>query len=326
MPFKNKWMHRMFAGLLCLVMLFLILPQTVSAAGPIETDRDGSLTVQYRHQTAPLSGVAFQLYRVAQVSSTVDFTLTNPFDSYAVNLEGLDSAGWKALADTLAGYVLRDAIAPMDSGTTDASGLLSFPRQQQRMIAGLYLVIGQESVEDRTTYIPEPFLISLPNLTPTDAWEYDVTVQPKYEIQVDPPATQELKALKVWKDTGYEQERPKEITVQLLRDGMVHDTVTLNANNNWRHTWTSLDSSYSWHVVEQQVPKDYTVSVSKEGVTTVITNTFRPTQPPPPDKEKPPKLPQTGMLWWPVPVLAVVGLVVFVIGWSKRREKDETHV
>ena len=31
------------------------------------------------------------------------------------------------------------------------------------------------------------------------------------------------------------------------------------------------------------------------------------------------KLPQTGQLWWPVPILAVLGIIVWMIGWIKRR-------
>jgi hypothetical protein len=32
------------------------------------------------------------------------------------------------------------------------------------------------------------------------------------------------------------------------------------------------------------------------------------------------KLPQTGQLWWPVPVLAFVGLLIMIIGEGRRRE------
>jgi hypothetical protein len=35
-------------------------------------------------------------------------------------------------------------------------------------------------------------------------------------------------------------------------------------------------------------------------------------------------LPQTGQLWWPVPVLAAAGFVSLAIGWKlDRRQKDE---
>ena len=35
------------------------------------------------------------------------------------------------------------------------------------------------------------------------------------------------------------------------------------------------------------------------------------------------KLPQTGMLWWPVPLLAVAGVALFLAGWI-RHGRGET--
>lgn len=34
------------------------------------------------------------------------------------------------------------------------------------------------------------------------------------------------------------------------------------------------------------------------------------------------KLPQTGQLWWPVPILAVAGILMFTIGWTRSRRED----
>lgn len=46
-----------------------------------------------------------------------------------------------------------------------------------------------------------------------------------------------------------------------------------------------------------------------------------------PDTPEEPKLPQTGQLNWPIPVLAVSGLVLFIVGWllcfGKRKENHE---
>ena len=68
----------------------------------------------------------------------------------------------------------------------------------------------------------------------------------------------------------------------------------------------------------------YTVSITREGVTFVVTNTYvpeTPNTPPPTEPGKPdqPSLPQTGQLWWPVPLLLVGGLLLVVIGLIRRR-------
>ena len=117
--------------------------------------------------------------------------------------------------------------------------------------------------------------------------------------------------------------------MQLLRNGKVYDTVILTAKNNWRYTWRDLDCSCQWTVVEKAV-EDYTVSVTREGITFVVTNSYdkvipdTPAPERPPDKpEKPsnskPGLPQTGQLWWPVPLLVAAGLLFIIIGLVQRR-------
>jgi len=39
-----------------------------------------------------------------------------------------------------------------------------------------------------------------------------------------------------------------------------------------------------------------------------------------PDKQK---LPQTGVLWWPVPILAVTGFAFLITGTFSRKKKDD---
>lgn len=48
-----------------------------------------------------------------------------------------------------------------------------------------------------------------------------------------------------------------------------------------------------------------------------------PTDPPPPTTEPDPTLPQTGQLWWPVPLLAAAGMTLFAAGWVLTRSKGQ---
>ena len=65
--------------------------------------------------------------------------------------------------------------------------------------------------------------------------------------------------------------------------------------------------------------------MTQEGTTFVVTNTYdegtpeNPEQPENPDQPGNPTLPQTGQLWWPVPVLVAGGLLLIVIGLLRRR-------
>lgn len=177
-------------------------------------------------------------------------------------------------------------------------------------------------------------------------------INPKFEKdeERDEPAYVSRKVLKVWNDEGHENVRPTEITVQLLKDGEVHSTQTLNAQNSWRYTWEQLDASSRWLVVENE-PEHYTVSISQEGITFRLENRWKPAPTPtpvPPGEEtptptpeptptptpkptskptptptpKPPTLPQTGQMWWPVPVLLCAGLMLIVIGLLRRRSAE----
>ena len=124
--------------------------------------------------------------------------------------------------------------------------------------------------------------------------------------------------LKRWNDAGYEQKRPDSVSVTLLKDGAAYDAKTLTRTDGWQRTWSDLPrynpdgSEIVWTVTESPVP-GYTASVQQSGGTCILTNTL--------DRQK---LPQTGLLWWPVPVLAAAGLLLLIFGaLSKRKNGHE---
>lgn len=152
---------------------------------------------------------------------------------------------------------------------------------------------------------------------------------------------------KIWDDSGHTENRPQEVVVQLLKDGVVSSTVTLSASNNWSYTWSGLDANSNWQIVERDVANGYTVLVEREGDLFRVTNTYQEDVPvtppstgeseappsaesiepaPEPEPEPEEKLPQTGMLWWPVPVLACGGISLFFAGWARRRRQEDSDV
>lgn len=329
-----KTRKHIVTALLSVLAVLLLLPVQAMAAGSIDTGRDVSLTISYQDGNTPLTGAGFDLYMIATVDEYGELTTAEAFRQFNVDIRGKDDAAWKALASTLEGYVLRDGIAPTDSGKTDQQGLLTFPNQAERLEQGLYLVLGHRHTQSGRIYDATPFMVLLPTQDKeANDWLYDVIVKPKHESRPEPENPDDntitRKVLKVWADEGHEKERPKEVIVQLLRDGKVYETVTLNAANNWRYTWEDLDDRYQWTIVEKEL-EDYTVTVTREGVTFVVTNTYTentPDEPTPTDPTPPtqpgnpgkPTLPQTGQLWWPVPVLMAAGLLFVVIGLIRRR-------
>lgn len=320
----RKIQHRIKYILLSLLLLWTVLPTGAFAREPVDLEQKTSLTIQY-----PCTGAKFRIYRVADVSEYGEYTLTPEFEDYAVDLEQKDQSGWRAMASTLGGYVERDGKAALDTKTTDADGKAYF----KELSAGLYLVLGDRAEDDTYKYEAEASLIALPDLDEGDQWVYDVMASPKYEkepLKPDDNVTQK-KVIKIWKDDN-SKNRPKDIRVQLLKDGKVADTVTLNADNNWKYQWDNLDNSAAWQVVEQTVPSGYTVAVEKEADTFTITNTkttgktggntntTKPTGSSTSKTSKSGKLPQTGQLWWPVGILSVAGMLLFLIGYIRRKQ------
>ncbi len=251
----------------------MLLPSGALALGQVEPEKDDStLTVKYHCDEKPAAGVTFSLYRVGDISKDASLTLAGDFKKYQVTLGHHTAAEWRALAQTLAGYAQRDKLTPFSAGKTDQNGTLKW----ENLSTGLYLVIGSQYTRGNYVYTAEPFLTVLPSLNEDKTeWNYHVTVTPKYasHYQGDPgPTFVSRRVLKVWDDAGNEQSRPDSVTVELLKNGAVYDTVTLNNANSWRYTWENLSAYDVWTVVEQPV-MGYTVSVSHEGATFVITNT-----------------------------------------------------
>ena len=50
----------------------------------------------------------------------------------------------------------------------------------------------------------------------------------------------DISGIKIWNDAGYEEERPAEIVIELLRDGEKVDETVTNAEKEWRYTFSNV--------------------------------------------------------------------------------------
>lgn len=244
--------------------------------------------------SCPVSDMQVSLYRVADEN----YKLTGVFSNYSVDLKQ-DVQG---AANALENRILMDGIEADASNSSDSSCKASFTGLE----TGIYLVVGKEVFQDGVFYMPQVSLVSLSG---------DLSVDLKYEMS-DKPSR--IHVLKVWKRDN-KKSRPKSIEVCLLRsDGIVVDRVVLNSDNQWSYTWDNLSTSYTYSVMETSVPSGYKESCTREKDTIVLTNTGS-------DKYRVEKkdevLPNSGQLWWPVPVLLFVGLVLFGLGRHLKNEE-----
>ncbi len=98
------------------------------------------------------------------------------------------------------------------------------------------------------------------------------------EVGLPDPSIVDITVKKEWKlDNG--GTKSDSVTVELLKNGIVDKTVTLNENNNWSHTWSGLSPDYNWTVRESNVPNGFTSTVKHTGNIFVIINDDNPMPP-----------------------------------------------
>lgn len=306
--------------------LILCVAVSLSATVALADSTGYSITMNCTYNGSPVSGVTFHAYRVLEQKADGSYALTTDFSTSGANVTATP-VDWAAVANTLAVFARAHTnssdsptISPI-SATTDGNGKCTFSLSE----AGSYLILGDSLTVSGGTYSFSPSLITLPDANGGKT----VTAAPKMSYTPwSPPGDDPISvtALKIWNDGEQEDLRPDSITVSLLRNDSTYDTVQLSASNNWRYTWSGLNPSYTWSIIEVSVPDEYTVEYTQNGNIWSITNTYTPNIPPenPPTTDIPPEnppttnLPQTGLLQWPIPLMAVLGIVLFSLGWRER--------
>lgn len=279
-------MRRKFISTILTVWILLMMPMMVFAQN-YDADRMGSFSVTLMDQDGktPISGAELSVYYVASVelnsNNNLSYTFTNAFENCGCALDD------PALSVKLDSFV-KDHSVISEKLVTDAHGKAVF----QNLPLGLYFVKQTSTV---TGYAAcTSFLVTVPYKS-ADGYVYDINASPKTDIA----KLTDITIKKVW-NTDASTNVTQSIIVQLLRDGVVLETATLSAQNNWQVTYTDMPESDAYSIVEVNVPKGYTATYSQRGYVFTVTNSAT--------------LVQTGQLIWPIPVLAMAGLFLIVVG------------
>lgn len=314
---KYKSLAALLLGFILVAALF---PIHALAAGSIDLNRDASLTITEKYGEQPLSGVRFDLYLVSTADESGELTPVPAFEKYAAELDirGQNDSAWQALAEKLERELLLGNLGqllPADSAVTGEQGTASIPSPGRKLTLGLYLVPGTRTEKEGYVYSTAPFFVLLPELdAQSNTWNYAPAAKAK---PGQSPVLVDYQVVKIWRDDCHKTQRPQSITIQLLCDGEVYDTITLPHNGAWKYTWHDLDTNHLWTVTETKLPGYQEPEIQQVENTFLVTNTCgKPGTPTGPEK---PILPQTGQLWWPVPVLLAAGLLFVVIGLIRRR-------
>ena len=310
-----KRIQRVSALLLSLLALVSALALPVGAQSAPDLTKSVSLTIHYANQDGSkpiaLSGVKFSLYLVAKMGQGGTLTAEPGFESY---IFGNSAADWEKTRDMLKSN-FPAGVTPVDKARTNKNGDAAF--QGKTLVPGLYYVPETKTVKNGWMYTTLPFLVSLPNYFENNAkgeWVYDQQVNAKSSRE---STETDITVIKVWKDFCHPKRRPESITVDLLCNGEKYDTITLPQNGKWKYTWYDLDATCDWTVTEERVKGYNDPEVKTVGNIITVTNTCNR-----PDHPRGGKLPQTGQLWWPVPVLLLAGLVLVIVGLLRRKEDN----
>jgi hypothetical protein len=244
-----------------------------------------SVTLIEQNRQQPIAGAVLRVYYVAAVAAEADGALLY---AYTEDFEQMDAPLDDAsLPAKLAAFVAEHPV-PSVTVTTDETGTArcgSLP-------VGLYYVEQAGAVAG---FAPcTPFLVTVPNETDGE-YTYDVNASPKTDVT----RLTDITIKKAW-NTGGASKAPNSVTVQLLKNGVVVKTATLNAKNNWQVTYTDMPESDSYSILEINIPKGFTATYSRRGYVVTVTNSA--------------SLAQTGQLIWPIPVLAMAGFCLISIG------------
>lgn len=284
-----------------LLMLFTFCANILSV-NALDFTKKGSIeiTLIEKEEQTKINGAELTIYKIADAKEenhNLVFEYVNELSDCKVSLDNLDN-------DNISEEInkcLNDSIKGISLVTED--GKVNF----EDLDLGLYLVKQTNKVEGYS--VITPYLVMIPRVI-NDEWTYNVTSKPKTDII----RVIDLKVTKVWNKANSNINSsinlPKEIEIELSKNGEVIDTVKLNSTNNWEYTWKDLEKSDMYNVREVNVPKGYTVTYQKEGNLFIVTNTT--------------SLVQTGNMPWLVEIIGGIGLIFIVISliYNKNEQKS----
>ena len=285
-----KSIRKRLAAVLAALTLLVWCAAPAFALEVVDLSRTGSIKVSlYDSETSEaVGGGTLTLYRVAKVqkdNANLSFVYTNGFEDCGVELGDLSEG-------ELAGRLAEKIAATAESTTVEISdlGVAEFGDLE----VGLYLVVQTTAAENYN--VINPFLVSVP-IQENGSYVYDVDALPKVGTAAkktpEPPDTPDTPDKPDTPDTPDTPDKPEE-------------------ENPNTPVAPGPDNPDGW-------------VLGAHGEKIYLNRKPQPGQPQRPNVMGAHGLPQTGQLNWPIPVLAVTGVVLVAAGikLKKGTRKDE---
>lgn len=269
--------------------MIVSLALCASAAVVPDLTKTGSIRIYLTDSDdRAVSGGTLTIYKVGDVhedDGNFSFVLTDDFAGSEESLEKINSA---SLAKRLADYADENRLT-CETKTIGRDGRVVFDGLEP----GLYLLVQYKAAYGY--YKLDPFLVSIPQLS-GDEYIYDVDASPKVEAEDKPTPPPPPPG----DETEPDETEPKETEPEE----------------------TEPDETEPKETEPEETEPDETEPDETEPEESEPDETEPDETEPTPDE---PKLPQTGQLKWPIPILVFAGLVLFLAGWVMCFRKKDTH-
>lgn len=258
-------MKRIKILLLSILMIFNIDKVDALGSNTVDFNEKGSIeiTLFEKNDNAKIEGAELTIYKIANAhekNHNLVLEYVNELSNCNVSLDDLESAD---VASNIEKCIPNDYAGI--SKLTNQDGYVKY----DNLDLGLYLVKQTNKVDGFSKI--DSFLSMIPKVI-DNKWEYDIKATPKTDII----RVMDIHVRKVWNtsnnNTNHSINLPKSIAVELLLNGEIVDTIKLDNENEWKHTWIDLPKSDSYTVREINVPKGWTVTYQKEDNSFIVTN------------------------------------------------------
>lgn len=293
-------MVKKFAAILAAVILLTGVASGAFAVELPDPERACSVVITMEWLGIPMNGGSVTICQVgelAEVDGTYRFVPVEELEGSGLTLDNLNDPQLAGeMAEAAQSYDLEQMTASIRSGRAEFENLAP----------GVYVVMQNPEQAVPGFAAIEPFLISLPRWNGT-AYDYILNALPKVSPDLDPtvPTIPDPS----W-PTCPEPSWPTCPTEPSEPTGPSEPTVPTEPTEPFEPTEPTRPS-------EPTVPEEST-EPTEPTETTVPAEPTEPTEP---------GLPPTGQLRWPVPMLAVCGIALFLFGavlCFGRKEKHET--
>ena len=265
----------------------------------VDFTRKGSVSIILKESTEemPVENAELTIFKIADVEedkNNLSYRYVVELNKCNADLTNLENPN---LVNEILECVNEKEISSFKKNTNN-DGIVNF----SNLDLGLYLIMQTNDVIGYSKI--DSFLVNIPKSI-DNKWNYDIEAIPKIDII----KLFDLTVEKVWGVSG-DNNIPDSVTIELLKNNKVIDTVKLSKENNWMYTWKQIEKSDEYLINEINIPIGYTATYRKEGDKFVATNTKT--------------LIQTGQNTWLILMSAILGLIFITIGFAtEKRNKYE---